>query len=234
MPFRPKSRSTRAAGADVKRSTHPARLATSATPALSAQAAPAGAKSAAWLLAEGAFGAPQRTPDGLLAVVTVRKSRGVPAPTGLPRAVEGPTESSALDEKGPRVFRIDTVVPPSWPKVQIVESSAPDQQGPAAAVSRKRQIAVHKRPGPVQQLFSAPDRPAAGRDFSAAPGLALTTQVDRLTDLLAEASSVLAAAQKARAWVAALALTHPGFASAWQQLSREADELQLQINQALQ
>jgi hypothetical protein len=153
-------------------------------------------KSAAWLVAEGAFAPPRRPPPPLAADVTIRRSRLALITQAQGRQVD----SAPQVQKGPRVFRIDLAreaapagVAPQAP------SPVPEQQHFLRTVPRRQRIGVDKRPGPVLRVVTPPAEPVhdaaqdlqpASTPLQQAPGLVqLMAQLQSTFDDIAQARS---------------------------------------------
>lgn len=113
-------------------------------------------KSAAWLVAEGAFAPQRRLPSPPSADVTIRRSRLAL----ITQAEDGPADSAPQVQKGPRVFRIEVArEPASTGAAPQASSPAPEQQQFLTVVPRRQRIGVDKRPGPVLRVVTPPAQP---------------------------------------------------------------------------
>lgn len=184
----------------------------------------ASAVSASWQAAEAAFAAPQTSPlPPSQALVIVRRSRGGLLAPAAPAALPGPDAvGSETDGKGPRVFRVEAALAPRSAGLMDADPALPQghpaaltlSTSPAAHVlSRSRQAAADKAPGPVRHVVHT--RPVQREIETPAQ------RISTLTAQLAAVGPVLDAIQRAQSFC----FIDAGSAKAWQQLSQQADEI---------
>jgi hypothetical protein len=145
-------------------------------------------KSAAWLLAEGAFAETRSLQRPATAAVIVRRSRVARVPSAAEAGLQAAPATAPAD-KGPRVFRVDA------PRAEAAPAAAVEpplsllaEPLPALPVPRRQRIGIDRRPGPVLRLVPTPSAQPAAND----PDLALQAtgtprqQATRLRELMAQ------------------------------------------------
>lgn len=159
------------------------------TPNPSHADSPQAPRSAAWLAGEQLFQAPPPgQPDAAPAVVTFRRSkRGA---STAPHARAAGMAQGGVDEKGPRVFRVETTGNVPVANDPVAEAPVPV---PAKVPLRKR-VGVDRRPGPVVVQVFAVEPVAQEAEL---PGL--EEMMATLKRQLAELTQALADAQRAQA-----------------------------------
>lgn len=183
--------------------------------------------SASWQAAEAAFAAPQTSPPPpSQALVIVRRSRGALLAPAAPAALPGPDAvGPEADGKGPRVFRVEAALAPRSAEPMDADPALPQghpaaltlSTSPAAHVlSRSRQVAADKAPGPVVHVVHVVHTRQLQREIET-PAQRIST----LTAQLAAVGPVLEAIQRAQSFC----FIDEGSAKAWQQLSQQADEI---------
>lgn len=185
--------------------------------------APSSPMSAARLQAEAAFGAPPPpSAPAQQAQVIVKRSRAMVPDIGDTTSASTP---AAADDKGPRVFRVDTLGSASS---MPTDAAATEQQTPLAGAAtpmrrrKLRRIAVDKRPSAVVHIVHTP-RPREPK-----PG-ELDPRLYRLGAELARLQPVLDDITRAQA----MRFDADRHGADWSVLAKHLDQLRLELHQLL-
>jgi hypothetical protein len=159
-------------------------------------------RSAAWLVAEGAFALQQRAPRPSTTVVTVKRSRVVVQTPAHVLAQDVIADASSSQDEGRRVFRIEAApTGASVGSTAQASTSEPVEQVPSAAmpVPCSRRVASDKRPGPVLHIVAAPGALSSDGGDTKTAGMS-NDQVEALVAMLAQVEPILDDIRRAQAF----------------------------------